>query len=100
MAPPPWLPELGAFTVSVAELLTEPLPFEQVRVYEYVPAALGVSVVVPLEACAPDQLPEALQPLELIASQVKVAELPPVRVVGLIVRVGAFAGSPAKAAAT
>lgn len=66
-----------ALTVSVAEVAGDgPTLFEHVSVYVSVPTAVGLRVCVPLVGNAPDQLPEAVQPVELAEDHVIVVELP------------------------
>jgi hypothetical protein len=63
--------------VSVADPAADvPNALVQVNVYVVAPAAVGVSVVLPLAICAPLQLPDALQPVASIADQVSTAEPP------------------------
>ena len=60
---------------------------EQVSVYEAVPAAVGVTVSVPLVGCVPLQAPLAVQDVAFVEDQVSVALCPSVIDVGLIERV-------------
>ena len=58
----------------------------------------GVMLWLPLLAHAPDQLPEALQPVVLIDDQLRVAEAPIVTEAGLTDSEGGAGGSSASAA--
>ena len=60
---------------------------EQLSVYDSVPAAVGVTVSVPLVAWVPLQAPLAVQDVAFVEDQVSVALCPSVIDVGLIERV-------------
>jgi hypothetical protein len=57
---------------------------EQVSVYEAVPAAVGVTVSVPLVGCVPLQAPLAVQDVAFVEDQVSVALCPSASEAGLI----------------
>ncbi len=74
------------FTVVAGEL---PPALAQIKVYAAVPAEFGVTVLLPLAASAPLQLPEAVHPVVLTSDQLIVVELPTVIDVSARVTVGA-----------
>ena len=80
--PPPPPPVAGggaaaAVTVRVTDVAGElPAAFAQTIVYVSLPTAVGPIVWLPVLANAPDQLPDAVQPLVLAEDQVMVVELP------------------------
>ena len=77
-------------TDSVTEVAGEvPATFEHTMVYISDPTADGLTVCVPLLAKAPDQLPEAVQPVVFTDVQVIVVELPVTMDVEPSVSVGA-----------
>ena len=64
-------------TDSVTDVAGEvPATFAQTRVYVSDPTAVGLTVWVPLLAIAPDQLPEAVQPVVFTDDHVSVVEAP------------------------
>lgn len=66
-----------AVTESVTDVDGElPAAFEHDSVYVSDPTAVGLTVCVPLLAIAPDQVPEAVQPVVFTDDQVSVVELP------------------------
>jgi hypothetical protein len=81
---------VAAVTDKVTEFAGEvPAIFAQTRVYVSDPTAVGLTVWVPLLAIAPDQLPEAVQPVVFTDDHVSVVE-PPVKMdVDASVRTGA-----------
>ena len=94
--PPPPLLGVGsgsdaAETVSVTEVAVEgPAKFEQNSVYVSDPTAVGLTVCEPLLAKGPDQLPDAVQPSEVLTDDhVSVVELPVTMEVDARVSVGA-----------
>ena len=80
-------------TVKVAEPLALPPAPEQVNVYVSVPAAVGVSVAVPLVGSVPLHAPLAVQAVALVEDQVSVALPPSVMVAGSTARVTVGAGA-------
>ena len=74
----------GGLVTSRAAVATKPPPGPlQVRVYVAVPAALGVTIVVPLVFCAPLQPLLAAQLVAFVDDQLSVALCPSVMEVGI-----------------
>jgi hypothetical protein len=105
-APPPPCPPLDAAAAAATVTLAladgdVPVALTQLNVYVNVPAALPVTVIVPLVACVPLQLPDATQLVALAELHVKVVEAPTRIDVLAAFKVGAggaAAGSRANAA--
>jgi hypothetical protein len=103
MPPPPALPEssvtaaVGALTVNFTTLVPlAPLPApEQLRLYAAVPAALGVTLKVPLVFWVPLQAPLAVQEVAFVDDQLSVALWPSAIEVGSTEKVTVGAGGGA-----
>jgi hypothetical protein len=99
--PPPPPPDAGAVTESVTEVGVDvPAPLEQASVYVSAPAAVGLIVWEPLVAKAPDQLPDAVQPVAFEEDQVIVVEPPLTMELDARVKVGAAGGGPVTVSVT
>jgi hypothetical protein len=89
----------GAVSAGVAVRVTEagadgPPRLLQIKVNVSVPTAVGVMVWVPLVACAPLQLPDAVQLVALAEDHASVVECPTATAFAANDRVGAAGGVP------